>query len=81
MLQEIKTRDIVEVIVTPVFSVQLVLNVSKPTKELRSRESIDKGSSILSAGMRHLDALEKPETAGSKKTVKFTDEHEVRGQY
>ncbi|KAK3092231.1 hypothetical protein FSP39_000084 [Pinctada imbricata] len=82
VLQEIKTRDIVEEIVYPVFSVQLVLNVNKTSshsREHRGSEVVPPSSSIISSGRRHLEALEKPDTSASKKTVTFTDDHEVKG--
>ena len=80
MLEEIRLKDVVEETISPVFSIQLVLNVpgaEKPREE-RKRHRRHKTSSPDKSGYF---SLGKSDSASTRKTVQFQDMEEASGQF
>lgn len=80
MLEEIRQKDVVEETISPVFCIQLVLNVpgaEKPREE-RKRHRRHKTSSPDKSGYF---SLGKSDSASTRKTVQFQDMEEASGHF
>jgi hypothetical protein len=75
VLEEIRQKDVVEEIIAPVFSIQLVLNVpgtEKAIMEEKKRRRLSKDKS------GHF-SMGKSDSASTRKTVQFQDVQEISG--
>ncbi|XP_071080158.1 dynein axonemal heavy chain 6-like [Haliotis cracherodii] len=77
VLEELRHKEIVEEIVSPVFHVSLVLNVPKPSTGQSSRRQSSPRHRNRSPQGRQTSSFNRDERAVKKKIVKFPDEEPI----